>query len=78
MGKANPALVVGVPAEWSELPEVQALKDQGHHVNIVPLERYDLVLHPAAHGWTAEMFQGPYLKVALTAARKRRKEGKAS
>jgi hypothetical protein len=76
MGRANPALVVVVHPDFRHHPAVKALEDAGHDVSLVSIPA-DLILHPAAHQWSPEMFETPYLKAALAAARKRRKAAKA-
>lgn len=86
-GRANPALVIWVASEWRRHSAIVALEDAGHVVlDIAEVSRFgahwdntlmtpDLILHPAAHGWNDEMWD--YLKAALSAAHKRRKERKA-
>ena len=80
MARAVPALEIVVGRGWLTHPEIVALRELGHHVTSyggvdAPAEP-DLILHPAAHGWDDELFGGPYLKTALSAARKRHRERK--
>ena len=92
MGRPNPVLTIWVAPAWLNHPAIIALRTQGHHVywmdhdadgvtwSTVPP---DLILHPAAHWWSEDMFTEetrkdgstyqPYLDAALVAARKRRK-----
>ena len=81
MGRANPALCIVVADAWRSRPEVIVLRDAGHAVIAFSdfstgSREPDLILHPAAHAWSDEMFETPYLKTALAAARRRRKEAK--
>jgi hypothetical protein len=81
MGRANPALTIWIYPPWSHHREIEELRSVGHNIvpldgphqiNILPLP--DLILHPAAHAWHDGLFGGPYLKTALSAARKRSRE----
>jgi hypothetical protein len=92
-GKTNQPLRFWVASTWRQHPAILALEAQGHIVHEVAgliaadgsVHEPDLILHPAAHGWSEPMFQtekkkdgteyAPYLEVALSAARKRKKEG---
>lgn len=75
MGRATPSLTIWVASQWLDHPAIAALRAQGHTVRdfggTVPGMEPDLLLHPAAHWWSDDMW--PYLPAALTAARKRRK-----
>lgn len=73
-GRTNQPLVIWVHGQWAGHPEVEALGAAGHTVKVMPLNDADLILHPAAHQWNDTMFD--YLPAALTAARKRKREGK--
>ena len=84
-GRANPRLVILVADVWMERPEVKELVEAGHDVLSLDLllidgwrepPAIDLILHPAAHAWGDAMWDTPYLKAALTAARKRNRERK--
>lgn len=75
-GRTNQPLVIWVSSLYESSPPVVSLRQQGH--NIIVLNENppaDLILHPAAHQWNDMMWD--YLPAALTAARKRKKEGKA-
>lgn len=55
--------------------EVQALKAQGHLVEVfteasLPFAQYDLILAP--NGWYCDQQHRPYLDLAIKAARKKR------
>jgi hypothetical protein len=79
-GKTNSPLVVWVATEFLNSPSVESLRQQGHTVRefggTVPGMEPDLLLHPAAHWWSEDMW--PYLPAALAAARKRRKTKRES
>jgi hypothetical protein len=87
-GKTNQPLRIYVWSSWRSHPAVLALAAAGHVlVDAVMADAgADLILHPAAHGWSEPMFTteirkdgteyAPYLEVALSAARKRKKESK--
>lgn len=81
MGKPNPILTIVVADEWWNSPPVEELANAGHKVYrwsafVGPVfDTPDLILHPAAHWWSEDMW--PYLPAALTAARKRRRERNA-
>lgn len=79
-GKANPALTIVVWGGWLSRPEIRALHEAGHAVGTPDSFKWesepDLILHPAAHAWGDTMWETPYLKAALTAARKRHRERK--
>ena len=79
-GRTSLPLRILVAPEFAASEGVRGLQAQGHHVvvlgpgfGIEPGEttQFDLILHPAAHWWSEDMW--PYLPAALTAARKRRK-----
>ena len=77
MGKTSKPLVILVAVGWEKRPEVEALREKGHRVEMVSwpgLGEPDLILHPAAHAWDETMW--PYLEVALKRARVRRYGGK--
>lgn len=75
-GKTNAPLVIWVAPAYRDSPPVQSLRQQGHTiVDMAPDFSVDLILHPAAHQWNDMMWD--FLPAALTAARKRKKEGKA-
>jgi hypothetical protein len=78
-GRTNQPLNIWVAEQWAQHDAVTALAKAGHY--IVPVRpgmgyyaEPDLILHPAAHGWNDMMWD--YLPAALTAARRRKKEGK--
>ena len=75
-GVTNQPLVVWVAEQWYSHPEILKLMAAGHRViRFNDLEKSpDLILHPAAHSWTDDMFD--YLPAALTAARARRRKNK--
>lgn len=75
-GKANPKLRIVVPSAWLDRPEVQELVQAGHDVTPMDFSAHDLILAPQAHAWGEAMWETPYLKAALTAARKRSRERK--
>jgi len=92
-GKANPCLSIWVYHPWIGRPEIAELHDAGHRISAIGSEggllgisggaepnkdEPDLILHPAAHAWGDAMWETPYLKAALTAARKRHRERKKS
>lgn len=88
-GKTNQPLLIVVMHAWLSHPTIAALRAAGHTIvaygdqTLTDLKP-DLILHPAAHGWSAPMFvtetkkdgtvYTPYLDVAVTAARKRKRE----
>lgn len=75
-GRTNQPLVIWVAQEYMVSPPVESLRQQGHTIVECPTDpRPDLILHPAAHQWNDMMWD--FLPAALTAARKRKKEGKA-
>lgn len=91
MGKPNPVLNVWIAPEWRDHPAVVALRAQGHAVREMSFTGIgvgtpDLILHPAAHGWSEVMFveeerkngttHRPYVDAALTMARARRRKAK--
>ena len=75
-GLANPALTIAVAEEFYDNPEILELMAQGHHVVKLLKIAYecDLLLGRNCHYYDETM--ADYLPVALTAARKRRKERK--
>lgn len=73
-GRTSSALTIAVPPGCAQHPKVLELVAKGHTVEAVDLSRYDLVLFPQAHYWDDGMWD--YLAAAMTAARKRKKEGK--
>jgi len=84
-GVTNQPLVVWVAEQWYSHPEILKLMAAGHDVirmdeapTYTPFRgariEPDLILHPAAHSWTDDMFD--YLPAALTAARARRRKNK--
>ena len=87
MGRPDPVLTIWVADQWLAHPAIAALQAAGHTVRAfggtVPGMEPDLLLHPAAHWWSEDMFTEetrkdgttyqPYLDAALVAARKRRK-----
>jgi hypothetical protein len=75
-GKANPKLRIAVLAEWCDRPEVRELVEAGHEIVPQDVLTFDLILAPQAHAWGEAMWETPYLKAALTAARKRHRERK--
>jgi hypothetical protein len=77
-GKTNAPLVIYVAEPYAASPPVESLRQQGHVIVTFtepPGNKADLILHPAAHQWNDMMWD--FLPAALTAARKRKKEGKA-
>ena len=87
-GKTNQPLRIVVADRWLQHPEIVALRAAGHdvyslytfidvrigsgaHIGSEP----DLLLHPAAHQWSDDMWD--FLPAAITAARKRKREGKS-
>jgi hypothetical protein len=70
-GRTSQPLYIKVSAEWMDSPPIQALRQQGHTVIGEDWTGVDLILSPAAHWWSEDMWD--YLPAALTAARKRRK-----
>ena len=66
-------LIIQVPQEWFDRPEIKELEKKGHTIVIEPPE-IDLFLGPKAHYWVEEMFGEGYLELALKRARKERKE----
>lgn len=70
MGKTSQPLEIHVAARWATQPEINALREQGHTVVTMPDLTVDLILHPAAHMWSDEMW--PILDIAKKAARGRK------
>lgn len=85
-GRTSAPLVIAVPIEWVDRPEVAELAAQGHTIMARELSNFDLVLSPHAHQWNDYMSveetrkdgtkYRPYLDAAVTAARKRKREAK--
>ena len=73
-GKTNQPIHVAVPDGWALRPEIQALVTQGHTVTELPMTGIDLILAPQCHMFNDMMLD--YLPAAITAARKRKREGK--
>jgi len=85
MGRTPTPLVVWTTAEWAKRPEMVELAEKGHAIveieqiqrwmldSLEPVPEPDLILHPAAHGWTEQMWETRLLDVALSAARRRKK-----
>ena len=82
MGRPNPILTIWVAHAWINHPAISALEAQGHRVYDMGTQlsrtfstnespEPDLILHPAAHWWSNDMWD--YIPAALVAARKRRK-----
>ena len=78
MGKTNQPLVIAVSSELADLPEVQALRDKGHQVDVISLAAppgvhgdsvvgYDIVLGPNCWRMTPQLVK--YLELALKGAR---------
>jgi len=76
-GKTNQPLRIVVAEAYDKHPAVEALRAQGHDVYVtdVTAPLPDLLLHPAAHQWSDDMWD--FLPAAITAARKRKREGKS-
>ena len=78
MGRANPVLTLWVADQWFSHPAVEELANAGHRIYRMSgcgtAEPPDLILHPAAHWWSDDMWEA--LPAALVAARKRRKASK--
>ncbi len=72
-GKTSQPITIAVPEGWGNRPEIKALADQGHTVVEMLIGPYDLILAPQAHFFNDMMLD--YLPAAITAARKRKKEG---
>lgn len=76
-GLTTAPLVVWVAAEWYNHPATLKLMSEGHRVTKIPEHpgpTIDLILHPAAHYWTNDFWD--YLPAAVTAARRRQREGR--
>lgn len=73
-GKTNQPVSIAVPDGWALRPEIHALVEQGHTVTEIPMVGIDLILAPQAHFFNDMMLD--YLPAAITAARKRKREGK--
>lgn len=82
-GRTNQPLVIWVAEAYKASPPVESLRQQGHVIRVMEIPpggtaaslEPDLILHPSAHQWNDMMWD--FLPAALTAARKRKKEGKA-
>ena len=70
MGKSPKPLLILVAQQWLTHEKVQALAEQGHQIHAAP--EADLILSPAGWCWNDTMW--PYLSVALTAARRAKRE----
>ena len=73
MGKTSQKLTIWVARDWAEHEKINELRAKGHAVEILmnlPEDDPDLILHPAAHQWTNEMWI--YMEQALKTARRRK------
>lgn len=71
MGKTNQKLTIHIPEAWKDHPKVVELREKGHVIEYLDEhEPADLILAPAAHQWSDDMWD--YLEVALKAARARK------
>ncbi len=85
MVRTTQPLVIAVAPRWARHPAIEELRAAGHRIVEVsePVDSADLILHPAAHGWSDEMFEAfwrkngtqyrPYTEAAVKAARSRKK-----
>lgn len=73
-GRTSQPIIIAVPAEWEERPEIKALAEQGHFIQLHAFQGIDLILAPQAHMFNDMMLD--YLPAAITAARKRKREAK--
>jgi hypothetical protein len=68
-------LTIWVPLEWMTHPALLSLAEAGHQIAAMPNTlQPDLILAPESHGWREEWLDEKHLKLALTWARKRKKE----
>lgn len=66
-------LTIWIDPEWQDHPTVQAWREQGHQITLLPLPRPDLILSRVAWRWDDDLW--PYADLPLTATRKtKRKE----
>lgn len=78
MGKKAAGLIIGVPLDWRDHPEVEALRAAGHEVIATEIMGADIVLGPYAHYFNeAWLKDSKALKNAVAAAKRRKKKGEA-
>lgn len=73
-GRTNQPLNIVASEDFMGRPEIVALQAQGHSLVFLDTARMDLILAPQAHFYNADM--ADFLPAAITAARKRKREGK--
>lgn len=66
-------LIIQVPLEWLEQPEIKELEKKGHFIVLEP-PGVDLMLGPKCHYWVEEMFGEGYLEMAVKRVNKAKKE----